>query len=83
MNINVLIVDDTPFNIMGLKMLLTNLQINNIDQAFNGQEALELIKNKNENEGYDIIFMDVNMPIMDGIEATQKLRALINKKLIR
>lgn len=40
------------------------------DIAHNGQQAVELVLN---NE-YDLIFMDMQMPIMDGIEATQSLR---------
>ena len=38
----------------------------------NGQEALDEIQ---ENENYDIIFMDINMPVLDGVSATKQLRA--------
>ncbi len=42
-----------------------------IDVADNGQEAVNMLKNKND---YDLIFMDIQMPIMDGIEATKIIK---------
>ena len=42
-----------------------------IEQAFNGQEAIDMIKVENagglHKKCFDIVFMDVNMPVMDGI----------------
>jgi CheY-like chemotaxis protein/HPt (histidine-containing phosphotransfer) domain-containing protein len=40
------------------------------DFAFNGEEAVE----KAQEKSYDLIFMDINMPVMNGIDATAKLR---------
>jgi CheY-like chemotaxis protein/HPt (histidine-containing phosphotransfer) domain-containing protein len=47
-----------------------------IDLADNGQEVLDKVAQKN----YDIIFMDVQMPEMDGLEATRKLVEIYGKK---
>jgi len=69
---SVLIVDDVETNIyvaVGL-MKLYRLQI---DTAMSGQEAVNKIES---GSNYDIIFMDHMMPEMDGIETTEKIRAL-------
>ncbi len=41
------------------------------DIASNGKEAFEMVQTKE----YDLIFMDLHMPVMDGMESTQKIRA--------
>ena len=45
-------------------MLLNKIGIQSIDMAFNGNEAIEMSKKKD----YDVIFLDVSMPGIDGIE---------------
>ena len=67
----VLIVEDNEINRKVALVLLEPLQMK-MDTAVNGQEALEKIRKKK----YDLIFMDHMMPVMDGIEATEKLRAM-------
>ena len=65
---NVLLVDDNDVNLKLAEMLLTNMGLN-VDSVENGQLALEkYMQNK-----YDIIFMDIYMPLMDGMEATREI----------
>lgn len=71
----ILVVDDNVFNVMTLKMVLEaqfNLQA---DKSMNGLEALEAVGKRKEHP-YKLIFMDCNMPVMDGLEATSKILEL-------
>lgn len=65
----VMIVDDNDFNLVSLSQILKYKFKLSSDLAYNGQEAVN--KATNQDNGYDIIFMDIGMPIMDGIEATK------------
>ncbi|MCL2809790.1 MAG: ATP-binding protein [Treponema sp.] len=68
----VLIVDDVDINLYVSEGLLSPYKLN-IETANSGFIAIEKIES---GKIYDIIFMDHMMPVMDGIETTQKLRAL-------
>lgn len=68
-NINVLVVEDMPLNQLLMKTLLDEFEFN-CDIAENGKRAIE----KMENNLYDIILMDLQMPEMNGFEATEYIR---------
>ena len=68
-NTNIIIVDDHKIFRDGLIMLLNNFDFVTVaGEAANGEEFLELI----ENVEPDIVLMDINMPKMNGIEATKQ-----------
>ncbi|CAD8179371.1 unnamed protein product [Paramecium octaurelia] len=68
---SILIVDDEPFNHDTLILMLKTLGFNSYFKAFDGQQAINLAFAK-QNEIY-VVFMDLDMPIMGGIEATKFL----------
>jgi YesN/AraC family two-component response regulator len=69
--LNILLVDDNLHFRQALKYMVeeSNIErIDNIYQAGNGNEALNILKKKH----IDVVFMDIEMPEMNGIEATRK-----------
>jgi CheY-like chemotaxis protein len=68
---NILLVED---NLINQKIVILSIQklVKNIDVANNGKEALD----KFGTSKYDLILMDIQMPVMDGIIATKKIREL-------
>jgi len=68
---NILLVEDNPIN-QKITLLTLKPLVNSIDTASDGREALE----KFGSSSYDIVLMDVQMPVMSGIIAAEKIRAL-------
>ena len=72
----VLIVDDVPMNRKMLKRLLTD-RFDKCKEAENGQQAVEMVKEAMASGmNYDVITMDFQMPVMDGVTATSNIRGL-------
>ncbi|MCI5066674.1 response regulator [bacterium] len=73
MGFSFLLVDDSSIVRKSLKktFALTDLEISEIHEATNGQEALEVLNS----EWVDLVFLDVNMPVMNGIEFMEALVA--------
>jgi signal transduction histidine kinase/CheY-like chemotaxis protein len=69
-NFKILCVDDNHVNQLVIKKQLQTLGFSFIQMADNGQHALQMAKDTN----FDAIFMDFNMPVLDGISATKILR---------
>ncbi len=65
----ILLVEDVEFNVMIAQRMLKNWNAQ-VELAENGEVAVEKVKNKN----YDLILMDIQMPVMDGYTATKKIR---------
>ncbi len=69
---NILLVEDHPINARVAKRLLENGGAT-VTHVENGLLALECFENSQPNE-YTLIFMDIQMPVMDGYEATEAIR---------
>ena len=68
-DLNILIAEDDETNFLYLEIILKE-KVNRVDRAINGQEAVEMIRKKS----YDLVLMDLKMPVMTGTEATKEIK---------
>ena len=73
----ILIVEDNELNLEIAEALIGQTGAY-VESAPNGKEAVEMVRTSEEGY-YDLIFMDVQMPVMNGYEATEQIRALDRK----
>jgi len=68
----VLLVEDQKYNLLVLKKMLERMGIVVIS-AVNGQEAVKIFRENNE---FDLVFMDLKMPVMDGYHAMKEIKKI-------
>ena len=75
--LHVLAVDDHLPNLIVLEALLAELNVTTT-KALSGQEAIDIIKTNHERKSkvFDLIFMDIQMPVMSGVDTTRAIRSL-------
>ena len=69
-NIEVLVAEDDPNNYLFYEIILKK-KIKQLDHAWNGKDAVDMVNSKK----YDLVLMDIKMPVMDGLEATKLIKA--------
>jgi CheY-like chemotaxis protein len=68
------VVDDNNINLHLMMTFMSKRKVVVLDKAEDGRAAVDAVENMQQ--GYDLIFMDMSMPVMDGFEATRAIRAI-------
>jgi len=83
---SICIIDDDPITVFGIKKMLDYLNIcDSIKTYINGKEAIDALKEMitKKREVPEVIFLDINMPIMDGWQFLEEFISLPLKRKIR
>ncbi len=81
----ILLVDDEPLNLVVLEGYIRQFNLR-VDKANNGKIAIEMIQERSKRHcccGYTVVFMDINMPVMDGVQATNIIRDYVQEGRVR
>ena len=79
-----MVIDDEDFCLTTVRVLLrkAKVNLNLVDFCIDGLEAFEKVKDVyNQHQRYDLILTDFNMPKLNGIEATIKIRKFLSDKI--
>ena len=69
---NIIIVDDSKYNLIALKIYLNDYKNFDVEEFIHAEKALQRIKECEKK--FDIVFTDLQMPFMDGLELTKQIR---------
>jgi len=74
-------VDDNTFNVYSLKLLIEEFFKLKCDVAYSAKEAIGLVQKRLErlHSSYRLILTDINMPEMDGLQMSKRIKKMINK----
>jgi len=78
--LKILLVDDSDSLRFILKAFFKN--VGTCDEAANGQQAVELVRRSLDIDLYDVIFMDIMMPEVDGLDATRQIVEMLDAEAI-
>jgi CheY-like chemotaxis protein len=72
----ILIVDDDSMSLALLEIILSDAGIRHVYKAFDGVEALELYEDALCDNPYSVVFLDISMPGMDGLDVLSRIRCM-------